>query len=298
MTGTLTITRGLPTSGKSTAAKLLVAQDPANRARVSRDDIRSMLYGYPEVPIDFSREDEVTAIEEAAVRAGLKAGKDVLVDATHLRAKYIRKWNDLHPLTEVIDFEVDVDEAVRRDSLRMYPVGEAVIRDMAQRFLVKGKLPPLPDLSRRQPTEVRQVEPWSHLKTDAIILDIDGSIAHMTDRGPYDTSRYHTDEVDEYVLSVIQVLSNEFPILVTTGRSEDFREVTHKWLIDNNVPFDSLIMRKSGDARNDAIIKPELYWEFIAPEYNVVMAFDDRDRVVRAWRDMGIKVAQIAYGNF
>ena len=149
MTGTLLLVRGLPASGKSSFAIGWAVADPTNRARVSRDDIRTMLYGYPGTPIDFSREDEVTAIEEAAVRAGLKAGKDVLVDATHLRAKYIRKWNDLHPLTEVIDFEVDVDEAVRRDVHRMYPVGEVVIREMAQKFLKKGKLPPLPDLSRR-----------------------------------------------------------------------------------------------------------------------------------------------------
>ena len=155
----LTLVRGLPGAGKSSFAKMWVQADPTNRSRVSRDDIRTMLYGYPRNPIDFSREEEVTAIEEAAVRAGLKAGKDVLVDATHLRAKYIRKWNDLHPLTEVIDFEVDVDEAVSRDAHRLFPVGEVVIREMAQKFLKKGMLPPLPDLSRRTPAEVRQATP-------------------------------------------------------------------------------------------------------------------------------------------
>ena len=196
MTGTLRLCRGLPGSGKSSFAKAWVEDDHTNRARVSRDDIRTMLYGYPRDPIDFSREDEVTAIEEAAVRAGLKAGKDVLVDATHLRAKYIRKWNDLHPLTEVIDFEVDVDEAVRRDVHRMYPVGEVVIREMAQKFLKKGKLPPLPDLSRRTPAEVRQATPHDPYKTDAIVVDVDNTLAHLNGRGPYDTSLYHTDTLD------------------------------------------------------------------------------------------------------
>lgn len=37
---TLTITRGLPGSGKSTWAKAWTAADPTCRARVNRDDLR------------------------------------------------------------------------------------------------------------------------------------------------------------------------------------------------------------------------------------------------------------------
>ena len=294
----LRLVRGISGAGKSSFAIGWAVADPANRSRVSRDDIRTMLYGYPGNPIDFSREEEVTAIEEAAVRAGLKAGKDVLVDATHLRAKYIRKWNDLHPLTEVIDFEVDVDEAVRRDAHRLFPVGEVVIREMAQKFLRKGKLPPLPDLSRRTPAEVRQATPHDPYKTDAIVVDVDNTLAHLNGRGPYDTSLYHTDTLDESVAAVVRCLAETYPILITSGRSREFEGVTRQWLTDHHIPFDRIIMRATGDTRNDSIVKQELYWEFIEPEFNVTMIFDDRDRVIRAWRGMGLKAAQVEYGNF
>ena len=47
-------------------------------------------------------------------------------------------------------------------------------------------------------------------------------------------------------------------------------------------------MRKEGDVRKDTVIKEELFWEHIAPHYNVLVAFDDRPCVVDMWHDVGI----------
>lgn len=292
----LRLVRGIPGAGKSSFAKAWVEDDHTNRARVSRDDIRTMLYGYPRNPIDFSREDEVTAIEEAAVRAGLKAGKDVLVDATHLRAKYIRKWNDLHPLTEVIDFEVDVDEAVRRDVHRMYPVGEVVIREMAQKFLKKGKLPPLPDLSAPAPQRYNSYTRDPSLPT-AYVVDLDGTLAQHH-RSPYDYDSLHTDTLDKSVADTIYALDLENKIIAVSGRPDSHREQTLQWLRDNHVHVDELHMRKTGDKRKDTIIKSEIFDKEIAPRYDVVAAFDDRNSVVQMWRDKGVKCFQVQLGDF
>ena len=56
------IVRGLPGSGKSTFAKRWVAQDPENRVRVSRDDLRYQLYG-KYYGLTISQESTVTKIE-------------------------------------------------------------------------------------------------------------------------------------------------------------------------------------------------------------------------------------------
>jgi hypothetical protein len=37
---------------------------------------------------------------------------------------------------------------------------------------------------------------------------------------------------------------------------------------------------------------------YIRGKYNILMWFDDRDRVVRRLRKLGIKVAQVADGEF
>lgn len=59
-----------------------------------------------------------------------------------------------------------------------------------------------------------------------------------------DTSRYQFDVAHEAVRQVVTALCNQLNIVVTSGRSEDFRPVTLEWLIANEIPFDALVMRK------------------------------------------------------
>lgn len=52
-------------------------------------------------------------------------------------------------------------------------------------------------------------------------------------------------------------------------------------------------MRKTGDTRSDTIVKREILDELIK-EYYIEFALDDRDRVVKQWRESGIKCLQVA----
>ena len=49
---------------------------------------------------------------------------------------------------------------------------------------------------------------------------------------------------------------------------------------------------------NDAMVKSDLWDEHIDGKFNVLMHFDDRNRVVNGLRRKGIKVAQVAQGDF
>ena len=93
-------------------------------------------------------------------------------------------------------------------------------------------------------------------------------------------------------------------IIYVTGRPERFRAMTVAWLRHHHFPVPSkhddevlLIMRGDGDHRPDAIIKRELLGE-IRKQYEVTMAFDDRNSVVKMWRAAGIPCAQVAEGDF
>jgi hypothetical protein len=55
---------------------------------------------------------------------------------------------------------------------------------------------------------------------------------------------------------------------------------------------------RPGDMRNDSIVKEEIYEEHIKPRFNVRFVLDDRDRVVKMWRENGLKVLQVAEGDF
>lgn len=59
-----------------------------------------------------------------------------------------------------------------------------------------------------------------------------------------------------------------------------------------------LRMRRAGDHRPDDIVKREILDQMRADGWRPVMAFDDRARVVKMWREAGIPCAQVAEGDF
>jgi hypothetical protein len=90
----------------------------------------------------------------------------------------------------------------------------------------------------------------------------------------------------------------KIPIILVSGRMEKNREVTETWLIKNLIHHTALFMRPTDDIRNDTIVKQEIYEREIKGKYNVLFVLDDRDRVVRMWRDQGLKCLQVAEGDF
>ncbi|MCK9429818.1 MAG: hypothetical protein M0R17_07415 [Candidatus Omnitrophica bacterium] len=138
----------------------------------------------------------------------------------------------------------------------------------------------------------------------AIIVDIDGTTALMTNRNPYDESdMLLTDAPNLPVIELVTQLSytNDFIIFVT-GRSEKGRIPTEKWLENN---FDEkvidksfLIMRKLNDRRPDEIIKKEIYNNQIKDKFYITTVIDDRNKVVKMWRDLGLLCLQVYDGDF
>ncbi|MFD0582180.1 AAA family ATPase [Dactylosporangium darangshiense] len=156
----LTITRGLPGSGKTTWAK----QQP-RLVRVNRDDLRRMLHGglVADPQLRGRAEKEVTAAHHAAVEGLLRAGAHVVCDDTNLRGRVVREFAELAAKCgahfAVRDFtDVPVEECIRRDALRDGDgrVGEDVIRSMYQRYLAGRALP-----SRSRSSTSASVRPTS-----------------------------------------------------------------------------------------------------------------------------------------
>jgi predicted kinase len=143
---TLTITVGLPGSGKSTWARQQQALDP-NLWRVNRDDLRAMTkavwpYGKPEAA---DHEDLLTAVQLTTVRVLLDSGVDVVVDDTHLVAETVQVWSRLaaragaHFAIQAFT-HVGLEECIARDAARDKPVGAEVIRRMHSQYLAEGSL--------------------------------------------------------------------------------------------------------------------------------------------------------------
>jgi hypothetical protein len=90
------------------------------------------------------------------------------------------------------------------------------------------------------------------------------------------------------------------PVLLISGREEIYRGVTEYWLGTHGLLKYrlGLIMRAEKDNRPDEIVKRELYEQKIQPHYQVGLVLDDRNKVVKMWRELGLTCLQVAEGDF
>jgi predicted kinase len=79
--GRIIVLVGLPASGKSSFAKAEVKANGKTMVRVSRDDLRSMLFN--DICLD-KREAFISEVEKSIVMSALASGKNVIVDACHI----------------------------------------------------------------------------------------------------------------------------------------------------------------------------------------------------------------------
>jgi hypothetical protein len=122
----------------------------------------------------------------------------------------------------------------------------------------------------------------------------------MGDRSPYDMTRVDVDLPNEAVIKAIRAMHDTgHAIVYCSGRTDDARAATVAWLQAHvGLPYAALHMRATGDTRKDAVVKREIFDREIRESWNVVAVFDDRNQVVRMWRDLGLTVFHVAEGNF
>lgn len=290
---TVTLTVGIPASGKSTWSRK-EARRLGNTVIVSRDDIRHA-HGWK----SGTNEDLVTRIHRAQIEAALMEGLDVIVADTNInrtfRNRLIKFCHEHGADVKIKRFDISLDEAVLRDSLRKeHRVGADVVHKFYndlqnQPDLVDADLP------------VPAYAPYEHTgKRPVVVVDIDGTLAHMKGRSPYDESRVGEDDFDWVVSAAVLGMAKTTgaEVIVLSGRTEDARHDTERWLLRHNFDAKALLMRKKGDQRPDYVIKNEIYDAEIIPNYDILAVFDDRDQVVRHLRKRGIKVFQVADGRF
>ncbi|MFF3326323.1 AAA family ATPase [Streptomyces sp. NPDC002889] len=296
---------GLPASGKTTAARTLQAESDGRMRRVNLDDLRAML----DVPApgrgrSHAHEQTVLAIQDAAVRAAVDGGFDVVVDNTHLTPHIPKRLKAAvagQASFVVHDFtDVQLEECIRRDAGRDRAVGEEIIRLLADKH-AKARQGGW-RLTEAWLNDEPSVEPYAADPTlpSAVMCDIDGTLAIRGDRGPYDFTRCDEDLLNASVRGALRSFrrADGDVIVLLSGRGEEHRDKTEAWLRRYEVPYDELWMRAAGDGRRDDVVKAELFDRHVRDRFAVRVSLDDRDRVVAVWRRMGLPTWQVNYGNF
>ena len=168
------------------------------------------------------------------------------------------------------------------------------------------------------------------LKKNTIIFDLDGTLANIEDRRKistkpngkldwdvfFDPDNIQLDKPNDPVIKMAQLFAEDgFNIVIFSGRNDRSFLTTKSWLTRNRVPFHQLIMRPDKfkgksfpvAAGNPAVsnmrfmpdeILKKAMLDIFVDINDVFLVVDDRDKVVKMWRDLGLNVFQVAPGDF
>ena len=147
-----------------------------------------------------------------------------------------------------------------------------------------------------------------------ILFDIDGTLADLEHRRGYvrrKPSNWEAfnntmgdDGPHEVVIDTFNALraTGNYYMVIFTGRSDRFEDLTVKWLEEYGIVYDELHMRTHSDESNhvkDSIVKKEMLDNLIAnhPNKKIMGVFDDRLQVVEMWIENGIWVFDVGQGK-
>ncbi|QLF81074.1 3'-phosphatase, 5'-polynucleotide kinase [Escherichia phage vB_EcoM_FT] len=295
------LTIGCPGSGKSTWAREFIAKNPGFY-NINRDDYRQSIMGHEErdeYKYTKKKEGIVTYMQHDVANMILcqDATKGVIVSDTNLNPERRKVWEEfakeLGHQIEYKVFDVPWTELVKRNSKRgTKAVPIDVLRSMYSRMREYLGLP---------------VYKGTPGKPKAVIFDVDGTLAKMVDRSPYDLEKCDTDAINPMVVELSKMYAlMGYQIVVVSGRESGTEEdptkyyrMTRKWVEDiAGVPLVMQCQREQGDIRKDDVVKEEIFWKHIAPHFDVKLAIDDRNQVVEMWRRIGVECWQVASGDF
>lgn len=310
----IVLTKGIPGSGKSTWARKMITQSDSWK-RVNKDDLREMVDGSV-----WSEPNEkvILNIRDHIVMEFIRKGKNVIIDDTNFEDKHFdrmctiaRSFNK-HIMVSEKYFPVDLETAIKRNELRMalHPgnkVTEAVIRHYYDKYIDGHSVHERSEVFL--PREPLPEKEYKNLP-EAIICDLDGTLALLDGRDPYDASTCEQDKLNRPVAELLKVMhwNKGIKIIFMSGRKGIYKEQTERFIHNHldevrltprfkndNLPSDQiwytdkfkfdLHMRADGDNRKDSIVKKEMYYEHIHNKYKILFVIDDRPSVVRMWRD-------------
>lgn len=287
----LIVTVGVAGSGKTTWAREICKKYPDYR-HVNRDELRCMLFGVDnKCDYRYTKERErlVTRTQRQIVQECLDSGFSVIVSDTNLKQSTREYWKAIAETSGIQFskqvFNVSWEELKRRNFRRgVDAVPIDTLRrqfQQMQEFLGVKMYTPCEDLPK------------------AIIFDIDGTLAEMRNRHPYEWDKVSNDAPRSTVVEFAKVMKSlGYKIITCSGRDGVCEDETRQWLVDIGVEIDDHFQREQDDRRPDHIVKKEIFFDEIAPRYNVILAVDDRNQVVDMYRNIGVECWQVAPGDF
>lgn len=147
------------------------------------------------------------------------------------------------------------------------------------------------------------------MNTHCVIMDIDGTLANADHRihlllgekkdWPAFLAAAPGDSVNEEIKILNNTLYQDNVIVICTGRNEKTRAETEKWLADNGISYDHLLMRPADDFSEDTIVKKAML-DQVRGEMGLVPLFavEDRKKVAAMFRENGVRCLHVCEGDY
>jgi RNA ligase len=308
---------GVSGSGKSTWVKSHLADQP-HYLVISRDQLRHQLYrldtekdlqNYYNLcktnPNEFNKKEMfISSMQESMVQCASQQKKNIILDNTHLKLKFIKdavkligeKANIFLKSFEPLGSVEEHIERIRRRSYNNSMTADIIEKQIEDYRTLFQNFSSAQDLLAhiQSAPEIQPIVQNPSLPP-CYIFDIDGTLALNTSgRSYYDMSR--VDE-DTPCPPVVQMLHNlrkcQFKIIICTGRNAYASKKTEEWLRKYQIPFDEIHYRPDNDSEKDCYVK-ERMWKDICQRYHICAMYDDRNQVVNYARQLGFMVFQVA----
>ena len=115
----------------------------------------------------------------------------------------------------------------------------------------------------------------------------------------FDPANIELDEPNVPVIKTFQAMKAAgYRVGVFSGRDAVSYVETSNWLEKYGVDFDFMRMRPKGSHTPDDVLKKQWLDEELSTGEEIMCTFDDRDKVVKMWRENGITCMQVNYGDF
>lgn len=293
----LVILQGLPASGKSTMRRELIEKSPCRFAYVNKDELR-----LANPTLD---ERNIHALQIDKATDQLQAGFSVIIDNTNLNPRTLESYKKLAEsqgvglITTLAPYAHDWASCIYRDkSPHRLQAGTSVGRSVIIKMAMEAGFYDAP-------------------KYKARVFDVDGTLTLVGERRRHvlKTSKHPEADWGSFFKEMVYDGPNKpvvdaynkyadstddgHILICCSGRPENYRRETEEWLEKNvlSMPY-LLLMRPTGSHQPDDFVKKQLYEKYIKPFFEVEVVFDDRDAVVKMWRQQGLTCFQVAEGDF
>ena len=133
-----------------------------------------------------------------------------------------------------------------------------------------------------------------------MLVDIDGTVALIGDRSPYDMSRSAEDEPNHAVIAAVRAMhAAGYGVVYCTGRDTPRRAATERgWTGTSACRTWRCTCAGIGDSRQDAVVKRDIFHRRDPRPVPRRRRLRRPAQVVRMWRALGLTVFQVAEGDF